>query len=152
MSTDLLEPSSRVSKVAFVEGPVLTSTSWELPSEVAASFSRSQTVTFGVVDSRPRAGDRVGAAVYHFAKRLQRLLPVKAVTYATEGNVHLVWTFIPERRKDLRERIYGEERRLMADFSDLTFDFNVLALDSLSDRPLLPDDIQGQIVYYRGAQ
>ncbi|PYN83026.1 MAG: hypothetical protein DMD96_03895 [Candidatus Rokuibacteriota bacterium] len=150
MSTDLLAPSSQVSKVAFVEGPVLTSTSWELPSEVT-SQSRAQAVTFGVVDSRPRAGDRVGAAVYRFARRLQQQLPIKAVTYATEGNVHLVWTFIPERRKELRERIYGEERRLMADFPDLTFDFNVLALDSLSDRPLLPDDIQGQIVYYRGA-
>jgi hypothetical protein len=148
VTTDLLAPSSQASKVAFVEGPVLTSTSWELPPEVA---SRGQGVTFGVVDSRPRAGDRVGAAVYQFAKRLQRLLLVKAVTYATEGDVHLVWTFIRERRKDLRETIYDEERQLMAEFPDITFDFNVLALDSLSSRPLLPDDIQGQIVYYRGA-
>lgn len=148
MSTDLLAPSSQVSKVAFVSGPVLSWTSWEQPSDIA---SHARTVTFGVVDSRPRAGDRVGAAVYRFARLLQRLLPVKAVTYATEGDVHFVWTFIPERKKELRERIYGEERRLMADFPDLTFDFNVLALDSLSERPLLPDDIQGQIVYYRGA-
>ena len=149
MSTDLLAPGSIVSKVAFVEGLVTTSTSWELPRE---GMSHARVVTFGVVDSRPRAGDRVGAAVYRFARRLQALLPVKAVTFATEGDVHLVWTFILERRKELRARIYDEERRLMADFPDLTFDFNVLTLDGLSNRPLLPDDIQGQIVYYRGDQ
>ena len=149
MSTDLLAPSSQISKVAFVEGLVATWTSWELPAEVA---SHSPAVTFAFVDSRPRAGDRVGAAVYRFAKRLQRLPRVKAVTYATEGNVHLVWTFIQERNKALREEIYNEERRLMAEFPDRVFDFNVIALDRLSDRPLLPDDIQGQIVYYRGPQ
>jgi len=147
VSTDFLTPGSLVSKVAFVEGLITTSTSWELPPEGA---SHAPAVTFGVVDSRPRAGDRVGAAIYRFARRLQGVLPVKAVTYATEGDVHLVWTFISERRKELRARIYSEERGLMAEFPDLTFDFNVLTLDRLSDPPLLPDDIQGQIVYYRG--
>jgi len=147
MSTHLSTLDAVVSRAVLVKSPTTTSTGLEVTPEVT-SFARA--ISFDVVDSRPRAADRVGFAIYSFARRLRRLGEVKAVAYATEGHVHLVWTFIHERRKELRQRIYEEERHLMARFPDLVFDFNVSSLDRLATRSLLPDDIQGQLIYYHG--
>lgn len=146
MNTDLLAADSAVSKIALVKAAATTAT-----GSVACGYDATQEreVVFAVVDSRPQASDQVGVAVYTLAKRL-RATAVRAVAYATEGSVTLVWTFIPERDKAARRAIYNEERQLMAEFPGLTFDFNVLSLDRLADRPFLADDIQGQLVYYRG--
>jgi len=149
VNTGLSTIDAVVGGVALIEAPIMTLTGAGLPGEDASS---AHALSFDVVDSRPRASDRVGAAVYTFAKRVRGIGPVKAVAYATEGNVHLLWTFTSQRRKDVREQIYSEERKLMSDYPDLTFDFNVVSLDRLADRPLLPDDIHGQLVYYRGGQ
>jgi hypothetical protein len=147
MTTDLSSPHSVVTNVALIQTRGMSSTG---DKPVLESRSDSHGLNYDVVDTRPRPSDRVGAAVYSLAQRLRAIPQVRAVAYATEGNVHLVWTFIPQRSKQVREGIYGQERQLMAAFPELTFDFNVLSVDQMAERPLLPDDIQGQLVYYRG--
>jgi hypothetical protein len=134
----------------LIQGVAMTSTT--SGAVIGEESLREGSPMFDVVDSRPRASDRAGLAVYTFAKRLRSREAVKAVAYATEGKVHLLWTFIMRRQKDIRAQVYEEERRLMDEFPDLTFDFNVLSLDRFSSGPLLPDDMQGQFVYYRGEQ
>jgi len=37
----------------------------------------------------------------------------------------------------------------MHEFPELTFDFNVVSLDSAEVSGLLPDDLYGRIVFYR---
>lgn len=147
MNTDLLAVGSAVSRVALFQAPVTTATGNPVRGHDATQERES---IFEVIDARPRASDQVGVAVYTLARRLRATAAVRAVAYATEGPVTLVWTFIPERDKDARRAIYHEERQLMAEFPGLTFDFNVLSLDRPDRRPFLADDIQGQLVYYRG--
>lgn len=91
----------------------------------------------------------IETATYYFAKRVARISEVIVVTYSTEGDIHLIWTFISRRSKEIRRRIYEEELQLMREFRELTFDFNVVALDQVQGQGFLPDDLQGRIVFYR---
>jgi hypothetical protein len=149
VNTEQSAVAAIVSSVAIIQEGARTWTTVSMGTEVE-DHAVDRAVYFDVVDSRPRASDRVGTALYSLAQNLRTIEPVRALTYATEGDVHLVWSFIRRRDKEIRRRIYTEEHRLMATFPDLTFDFNVVALDSVGSRPLLPDDVQGQLVYYRG--
>lgn len=94
-------------------------------------------------------GQGAESAIHLLAKRLSQIPDVVAVSYSTDGNVHLIWTFIGQRNKQVRRQVYREELRVMQEFPAATFDFNVVALDQLQERPLLHDDLQGWIVFYR---
>lgn len=112
------------------------------------------TVTAGqshwdVIEPASPQGKGIEAASHLFAKRVARIAAVLAVAYSVEGDVYLVWTFISRRAKHIRRCIYEEELRLMQEFPELTFDFNVVSLDSAEVRGLLPDDLYGRIVFYR---
>lgn len=112
------------------------------------------TVTAGqshwdVIEPASSQGKGIEAASHLFAKRVARTAAVLAVAYSAEGDVYLVWTFISRRAKQIRRRIYEEELRLMHEFPELTFDFNVVSLDSAEVSGLLPDDLYGRIVFYR---
>lgn len=107
------------------------------------------TTHWNVMEPATSQTEGVEAAAFYFAKRLARISDIIAVTYATEGQVHLVWVFTRRRNKAIRRQVYEEELRLMDEFSDMTFDFNTVAMDQAESRPFLPDDYQGQIVLYR---
>ncbi len=91
----------------------------------------------------------VDSALISFARSLVGIPDVVAVTHAKERHANLVWTFIRRRDKGVRKAIYAMERALMADFPDLTFDFNVVALDQGTRGALVPDDLQGRMILYR---
>lgn len=91
----------------------------------------------------------IEAAVYRFSKRVGRISELVAVTYSVDRDVCLIWTFIRRRDKLVRRQIYEQELELMREFAEIRFDFNVVALDRTEEQAYLPDDIHGQIVFYR---
>lgn len=139
---------------------------YQLPDSsayVAREFRRPikahsySTVTVGAIHwdvIEPASRQKIGieAAIFHFAKRVSGVSEVVAVTYSTDGEVHLIWTFISRRTKDIRRHVYEEELQLMRKFRELTFDFNVVSLDRVEAQGFLADDLQGQIVFYREHQ
>jgi hypothetical protein len=93
---------------------------------------------------------REDLALKDFAERLAAIPEVVAMSHATEGTIQRVWTFVVRRDKALRRRVYLDELGLMEAFPDLQFDFNVVTLEDAPARGLVPDDLQGHIVCYRG--
>ena len=145
LAVDNMAVGNVVVRGVIFDAPSLTWTG-EKP---ALSSSFTYGVTRAFIDSAPESGQHVARAVYLFAKRLSGMPELRAVAYSSERGIHLVWTFIERRDKARRQRVYEEERRLMEDFPDLTVDFTIISLDQFYGRPLLPDDVQGQIVFYR---
>jgi hypothetical protein len=149
LTTDALALDKEVVAGFIFDAPSLTSTGDEPGPGPALRSSLSQGPSRVFIDSAPESSHRVAGAVYLFSKRLSTMSELRAVAHSTERGVHLVWSFIDRRDKRSRARIYEEERRLMVEFPDLTFDFNVVSLDQFSGGPFVPDDVQGQIVFYR---
>jgi hypothetical protein len=167
LSTDVLALDKRIEKIAILRALGTTCTVSEeryyavalgadrvpLPS-YAFPESKPHPATMGerlwnVIDPAPSQAKGVEAAAYLFAKRVARISEVRAVTYATERETYVIWTFIARRNKAVRREAYEQELGLMHEFSAIAFDFNVVALDQIEERPLLPDDLQGRIVFYR---
>jgi hypothetical protein len=88
-------------------------------------------------------------ALYDFSVRVSTIEEVRAVTYQIERNIIRVWSFIERRNKEIRKSIYEKEFQLMGRYNKLIFDFNVVVLKS--DEPLIPQDIQGFITYYKAS-
>ena len=87
-------------------------------------------------------------AVYDFCVSISAIHEVKAVTYQTENNNVLVWSFISKRDKKVRRLIYEKEMKLMQNYPNMVFDFNVVTISSYSET-FIPQDLQGYLVYYR---
>lgn len=105
--------------------------------------------TWEVVDAFPTGRDRSEEAAFSFARRVSLFPEVVAVSYALDGDVNLIWTFIRQRDKAVRRRVYLEELVLMDQFPGMTFDFNVVSLDETRPALLVADDLQGWLVFYR---
>jgi hypothetical protein len=87
-------------------------------------------------------------AVYDFCVSISTIHEVKAVTYQTENSNVLVWSFISKRDKQVRRLIYEKEMKLMGNYPDMVFDFNVVTISRYSET-FIPQDLQGYLVYYR---
>lgn len=167
MSTDVLALDKRIQKIAILHGSGTTWTVFEGEyNAIAFAPERVPLPSYAFPEPRPPAmtiGARywnvigpvasrakgIEAAAYLFARRVAGIPEVRAVTCSTEREVYLIWTFIRQRNKAIRREVYQQELQLMNEFPTLTFDFNVIAIDQIEDRPLLPDDLQGRIVFYR---
>ncbi len=88
-------------------------------------------------------------SLYDFSVGVSKIEEVKAVTYQTEHNIIRVWTFIEKRDKNIRKSVYEKELELMEKYNNLIFDFNVVVLNY--GEPLIPQDLQGSITYYKGS-
>ncbi|MCZ6479115.1 MAG: hypothetical protein O6929_01725 [candidate division NC10 bacterium] len=173
MTTDLFAPDTAVDRIPLFQARGATSTAsgdeyggreigqtiaispqsdvrWEIrrPPYAWATFTEGFNY-LSVIEPILVQGEGIEFAVQILAKRLARIPDVLAVSYSTDRNIHLVWTFIRQRNKEVRRQVYRQELQLMREFPDITFDFNVVALDQVEERPLLPDDLQGWIVFYR---
>ena len=147
MTTDTIAVERSLFTPIIAEGAGVRSSTGQVEAADVASFTTAVSHVF--IDASPSPADRVGAALYSFAKRLRGLPNLRAIVYAHEGGVQLVWTFIERRDKAVRRTVYEAERRLMDECPDLAFDFNVISLDQYHDRSLLADDVRGSIVFYR---
>jgi hypothetical protein len=117
--------------------------------EFLPSIALVGTVVF-VVNQPPLDGGVINRALYEFTKKIAMIKEVIALTYEKEREVVRIWTFIEKRDKQVRRNIYNRELELMDAFPTFTFDFNVVSLERLSKKPLIPDDLQGYLVFYRG--
>ena len=120
---------------------------WPRSSQIAATVTGGGLAWSVLRERAPGSG--VEIALSRFAARVAPILDVVAVSHAAEGGVQRLWTFIPRRDKALRRCVYLEEIRLMEEFPDILFDFNVVALEDLPHGALVPDDLQGRIVLFR---
>lgn len=129
-------------------GPFPVMETYTAPVLLAPTTLFTTAIAFwDVTEPLAEGSEGIQAATCRFAKAVARIPEVLGVSYSLNGRVHIVWTFIGQRNKDVRRRVYGEELRLMEDFPELTFDFNVVAL--AGEGRLLPDDLQGWVVFYR---
>lgn len=129
---------------------VSSAVTFGIPSmEFLPSIALVGTVVF-VVNQTPLDGSVINHALYEFAKKIAMIKEVIALTYEREKEVVRIWTFIEKRDKQVRRNIYNRELELMDAFPTFTFDFNVVSLERLRTKPLIPDDLQGYLVFYRG--
>lgn len=167
MRTDVLALDKRIDKIAILHTWGTTCTVSEgRYNAVALALEGVLLPSYAFPESKPypwTMGERhwnvtepavsevrgIEAAAYLFAKRVGGIAEVRAVTYSTDREICLVWTFIAQRNKAIRREVYRQELQLMHEFPTITFDFNVVAVDQIEERPLLPDDLQGRIVFYR---
>ena len=147
MTTDTLAVERVMFTPIIAEGAGMLSSTEGGDGADVTSFT--DVVSHVFIDASPSPSDRAGAALYRFAKHLRGLHDLRAIAYAHERGIQLVWTFIERRDKTVRRTIYEAERWLMDEFPDLTFDFNVVSLDHHHGGPLLADDVQGSIVFHR---
>lgn len=152
MTTDALAEDLTVEAFALVRGPANTSTSVdnETAEGVEAAvelMSEGDAVSWDLLDAPPRFS-RIGMAAYDFAKAVWAIPGVIAVTHATDRGVNLIWSFIEKRNKVTRKQIYDRERALMTVYPDLTFNFNVGALDQGASASCL-SELESKIVMYR---
>jgi len=117
--------------------------------DVLPSIALVGTAVF-MVNQTPLDGSVINHALYEFAKKIAMIREVIALTYEKEKEVIRTWTFIEKRDKQVRRNIYKRELELMDAFPTFTFDFNVVSLERLRTKPLIPDDLQGYLVFYRG--
>lgn len=100
----------------------------------------------------PLDKDKIKWALYEFSKKVAQQKEVVAVTCEAEKEVIRIWTFIKKRDKQVRRSIYTWELELMNSFPDLIFDFNVVSLEASRERPFIPSDLQGYLIFYRNYQ
>ena len=91
----------------------------------------------------------VERAIQRFVSQVSEFRQVKAITVTRDNDVIQLRTFLTSGARELRDRIYAEELRLMAEFSSLVFDFNVLVKQSSAPgRDLTGFELEGQLCYY----
>lgn len=156
MSTDTVCEDRSVASIGFVFTGRATATSSGEEDALGALPTTYRPLGasdfWAVVADAPTPYTRpndVESALAGFAKSILRIPDVMAVTHAKDRHANLVWTFIRHRDKTIRREIYARERALMAQYPDLVFDFNVVALDQSAVGALVPDDLQGRVVMYR---
>lgn len=120
---------------------------WPRPVQIAATITGGALAWSVLRGGAPGTG--VELALSRFAERVAPIPDVVAVSHAVEGGIQRVWTFILRRDKARRRCVYLQEIRLMEEFPDILFDFNVVALEDLPRGRLVPDDLQGRIVLFR---
>lgn len=146
MTTATLAEDRAVTSVAMLRGRPATFTSTEdAPEPIGV---RSSGVGLWEVIDHGGPG-RAVAAAYAFAQTVAAIKDVVAVMHAIDDEVHLIWTFICRRDKEVRRRVYACELWLMEQYPGLLCDFNVIARDQVPDEPLLAVDPRGEIVFYR---
>ena len=155
MSTDVLEPIEELERVPFFLTNCRTSTdddTWVVPEPTSerqlftTELEGGMDVVIHVVSTGAKG---IESALTSFAAQVAGIPQVEAVAHSIDGDVHLVWTYIKERDKDVRRRIYTLELELMEQYPGISFDFNVVALARVEGQPLLPQDLQSRIVFYR---
>lgn len=119
---------------------------------VASGTTTKGDDTWAVVEPSASAARGVDLALLRLSRAISPIPEAIAVTHAIEGDINRVWTFVKSRDKSVRRRIYLEELRILDSFPEYSFDFNVAAVQDVPGCALLPDDLQGRIVFYREGQ
>jgi len=122
------------------------------PKESSFLTASVAKVVLEAIDQPPLDGSIVSQALYEFSKKTVKIKEVIAVTYEKEKEVIRLWTFIEKRDKQVRRTIYKGELELMDSFPNLVFDFDVVSIERLKTKPLIPSDLQGYLVFYRKSQ
>ncbi|MBI2525247.1 MAG: hypothetical protein HYV93_04625 [Candidatus Rokubacteria bacterium] len=156
MSTDATCEHRAIDSIGFVFARRVTATSSgeeDILQALPSTYRPIGASDFCGVVAHPAAThaqpNDAESALVDFARSVLGVPDVVAVTHAKEPHSNLVWTFIRHRDKVVRKAIYARERALMAQYPDMTFDFNVVALDQSGAGALVPDDLQGRVVMYR---
>jgi len=154
MTTDISAEDRTITDLPLVRGRITTTTDAGEDAIVGGAQDQAGESTsevndaWDVIDSVPSRCSPAGMAAYEFAKRVGAMPTVTAVTHAFDRGVNLIWTFILKRDKTTRRQIYAEERALMAQYPDLTFNFHVGSLDQGASSSAMRD-LEGRIVMWR---
>lgn len=129
----------------------LSQTSVRQETEISNSYlvnRKPATGSFAFYDTFPEPAPNPQHAAYSFCVHVSAIPEVKAVTYQTENDIIIVWTFISKRDKRVRRLIYEREMELMESYPNMIFDFNVVNIANYSES-FIPQDLQGYLSYYK---
>ncbi len=128
----------------------LSQTSVRQEAEISTGYwvnRKPATDSFAFYDIFPEPAPSPKHAVYEFCVNVSAIPEIKAVTYQTENDIVIVWTFISKRDKKVRRLIYEREMELMRSYPNIVFDFNVVRANHLET--FIPQDLQGYLSYYK---
>jgi len=82
-----------------------------------------------------------------FGESVSTISQVRYVAaWVEDGTVHL-WSIIPQRDREVQQKIYKKELEIMERFPGMNFDFNIIFYPQEDISPILPSE--AEIIYKR---